>query len=285
MFSQGIADLLGVQILSNRNKLASFLLDTLVLPESRLSSTVDHNCARSLLLICTVAIFFVNTLCQIYIHLIHAVKHRLHRWWSMLADGASAICPRFCLNFSVKLLFVLLDLWLLLLLVKIITNLKSNPVSESLVVNQNLILDAWEFLNDWNEISTLQLIWIVHLHDIIKLWVGNVSISILVNFFNCGHNWVNLIVSGYNLDQLLLTYGCLWNLLPIEFSDSIVAIDILGLVSALNVLDVYFLIEFLKKQVIFVIVNPCNVYVWLILIIISFVSWEGIQDLILFDFR
>lgn len=158
-----------------------------------------------------------------------------------------------------------------------------DPVSESLVVNQNAVLNGGELLDNWHELPRNQLL-VVHLQNVVELNDSDVAVAVFVNFSYSAHDVLLLVVLVDGRDELLSVDWCFdFGLSSVVLSQSKVAVYILRLVNSFVVCNVYFAVHLVKNDVVLLIINSGDIHTCLL--ILAFLAWERFKQLIFFRLR
>lgn len=126
-------------------------------------------------------------------------------------------------------------------------NFQSDPVPELLVIDQNLVGYTCEFFDNWRKDGSFKLFGVNHFDDISELIVRNIAVTILVNFSDDCHNWVDFVVCSHNLYELFNVNREKLNLFSVEFSFPIITVYILWLVGTLNIWNVKLFVKLLQQ--------------------------------------
>ena len=81
-----------------------------------------------------------------------------------------------------------------------------NVLNETLVVNQDLVLNRLIRLNDFTEISIFQLLFEEHFDNVVQFSLGNEAVSLSVYFFDHPVHLMQLVVSKEEQNEFSLTY-------------------------------------------------------------------------------
>ena len=152
------------------------------------------------------------------------------------------------------------------------------PISELLMVDQDLILERTEHADDWDEIFVFQLIWIVQFDYVIELVLRHAS-CVVVNLAYQEHDFFQLVVLVDDPDEVGMRYFFEWACRA-SFVQSLpdVADLVDGLVFAAGDSEVHPVVHLLEDLVVLLVVDAADVHPDIL--VAHFLSWKSHEDLL-----
>lgn len=134
-----------------------------------------------------------------------------------------------------------------------------DPVSEFLVVDQDLVLDRAEHAYDRDQVLVLQLLRILFLHNIIELVLGDTA-RMVVDLTDQEHDLLELVVLVDDVDEFCMRYLLQrTDLLSLVQRLSDVADLVDGLVFAACDGEVHLVVHLLEDLVVLLVIDPPDV--------------------------
>ena len=160
--------------------------------------------------------------------------------------------------------------------------LELHPVSEALVVYQNSVLDRREFLDNRDDFTSLEVLAIEKLQDVIELRGCDVAVMVLVNLSDSSHYLLLLVVRVNGRNELLGSDWSLLDMRSVEVCHTKIAVHIHGLIDSLVVSYINFTVHFIEDNTVLLIINSCDVHSSLL--VGTFHARETFEELIFLFF-